>query len=314
MKTPGLKIEEVFKATRVSVTQASDGKQTPWDESSLQNDFYFAAGSPAPGPNPNPNPAPKPVNKGSVVKTRAELTVSVKGTGGKILKDAVVTVDDKSAKNGMFSVNMLDEAQKDVSVKVTAPGYDGQLLTVTLTRGNAVMLPVTLEAVAPDPAPVPKKQKLGADAIVLNDIKIAFAPIPGYTPLDKSLFPQEMQVFSLLYFAPPVNGFSTNITVLGTENTSGDKVERSDADELLKLLQSQFPGYKKDAVNVFTVGGETAVSLSGTFSTKEGNLHDKRVLIGHKKTAYIITFTALASEYAKQVGGFDAMMQSIEWR
>ncbi|MEO6301054.1 MAG: caspase family protein [Paracoccaceae bacterium] len=38
---PGLPIEQAFKEVRVAVLQATNGKQTPWDTSSLTNDFAF---------------------------------------------------------------------------------------------------------------------------------------------------------------------------------------------------------------------------------------------------------------------------------
>jgi hypothetical protein len=41
MRTPGLKIEDVFKRVRVEVMADSDGQQIPWDNSSLTGDFYF---------------------------------------------------------------------------------------------------------------------------------------------------------------------------------------------------------------------------------------------------------------------------------
>lgn len=41
MDVPGLKIEDVFKKVRSSVREQSYGKQTPWESSSLEGDFYF---------------------------------------------------------------------------------------------------------------------------------------------------------------------------------------------------------------------------------------------------------------------------------
>lgn len=55
MNSPGLKVEDVFKRTRVAVRQASDGRQIPWESTSLEGDFYFAAGS-APVGNAAPLP------------------------------------------------------------------------------------------------------------------------------------------------------------------------------------------------------------------------------------------------------------------
>ena len=52
MRTPGLKLEDVFKRVRVRVEAETKERQTPWEESSLRGDFYFVA------PNPNsPNSA-----------------------------------------------------------------------------------------------------------------------------------------------------------------------------------------------------------------------------------------------------------------
>jgi uncharacterized protein YraI len=41
MGLPGLKVEDVFKRVRVAVEAATNGSQTPWEESSLRGDFYF---------------------------------------------------------------------------------------------------------------------------------------------------------------------------------------------------------------------------------------------------------------------------------
>jgi len=44
MKTPGLKVEEVFKRVRANVQKKSKNKQVPWDASSLTGDFFFNEG------------------------------------------------------------------------------------------------------------------------------------------------------------------------------------------------------------------------------------------------------------------------------
>ncbi|WP_217808157.1 caspase family protein [Oceanibacterium hippocampi] len=43
MQTPGLPIEQMFKQVRIDVLRATNGRQTPWDSSSLVEDFYFTA-------------------------------------------------------------------------------------------------------------------------------------------------------------------------------------------------------------------------------------------------------------------------------
>jgi len=42
LKMPGLRIEDVFKQVRLQVKQLSKGKQIPWENSSLETDFYFS--------------------------------------------------------------------------------------------------------------------------------------------------------------------------------------------------------------------------------------------------------------------------------
>lgn len=41
LRTPGLKVEEVFKQVRAGVRRESQGKQVPWESTSLEGDFYF---------------------------------------------------------------------------------------------------------------------------------------------------------------------------------------------------------------------------------------------------------------------------------
>ena len=41
MAEPGIKLEEVFKRVRIDVMEVSNGKQVPWEMSSMRGDFYF---------------------------------------------------------------------------------------------------------------------------------------------------------------------------------------------------------------------------------------------------------------------------------
>ena len=45
VRTPGIPIEQAFKQVRLAVNKATDGRQTPWDSSSLTEDFSFIAGT-----------------------------------------------------------------------------------------------------------------------------------------------------------------------------------------------------------------------------------------------------------------------------
>jgi hypothetical protein len=48
-REPGLPIEEAFKRVRVSVNDATQGRQVPWESSSLTSDFRFFGGDGQPG-------------------------------------------------------------------------------------------------------------------------------------------------------------------------------------------------------------------------------------------------------------------------
>jgi hypothetical protein len=47
LKKPAARIEDVFKRVRLNVRQASQGRQIPWESTSLEDDFYFRPGGAA---------------------------------------------------------------------------------------------------------------------------------------------------------------------------------------------------------------------------------------------------------------------------
>jgi Caspase domain len=65
-KEPGLSIEDTFKRVRVSVNKATEGRQTPWDSSSLTDEFRFFPGQGAVATEP-------PATKRTVDEWRREL-------------------------------------------------------------------------------------------------------------------------------------------------------------------------------------------------------------------------------------------------
>ena len=63
-----------------------------------------------------------------------------------------MTVEGQTVTNGIYTTNLVDADEKEVTVKVTADGYEGQVFTAKLGRGRIVTLPVALvAAAAPDP-------------------------------------------------------------------------------------------------------------------------------------------------------------------
>ncbi len=87
MVQPGLQLEDVFKRVRLAVSDATGGKQVPWESSSLIGDFYFIpqlheraqktsvqprAAAPAATTAPAPQPASRGENGAAILKTWKE--------------------------------------------------------------------------------------------------------------------------------------------------------------------------------------------------------------------------------------------------
>jgi hypothetical protein len=73
MRTPGLKVEDVFKRVRIDVEKSSAGKQVPWESSSLKGDFYFS-GPPGEAALPTPSSSPaKPVGPARTIDEEEAL-------------------------------------------------------------------------------------------------------------------------------------------------------------------------------------------------------------------------------------------------
>ncbi len=85
MDVPGLPVEQLFKNVRKAVLKESDGRQVPWESSSLVGDFYFlppsgkrVAGKPVPLPTPAAaKPRPSPAGVGAASAGRRALLEAV---------------------------------------------------------------------------------------------------------------------------------------------------------------------------------------------------------------------------------------------
>ncbi|MBW7970415.1 caspase family protein [Bradyrhizobium sp. BR 10289] len=94
-KQPNLPIEEVFKRIRVAVAQSTDGRQIPWESSSLTTDFKFFGGDSSSSTPALPGASSMALAGGtrSVADWRKEL----QGKDAKIAYELVITDDTVEA-------------------------------------------------------------------------------------------------------------------------------------------------------------------------------------------------------------------------
>src|SRR6185312_5732713 len=71
--TPGLPIEQAFKQVRVAVNKATYGRQTPWESSSLTEDFRFVAATDVRDANAAPIPPASNAPKRSLDQWKRDL-------------------------------------------------------------------------------------------------------------------------------------------------------------------------------------------------------------------------------------------------
>ncbi|UPJ52163.1 caspase family protein [Bradyrhizobium sp. 200] len=108
-KEQNIPIEETFKRVRLAVNKVTEGRQTPWDSSSLTEDFRFSGVSVA---GPKPAAAPK--------KTVAEWTRDLKGKPVEAANELIVadgTDEAYEAFAGLFPQTALGRLARDWLVR-----------------------------------------------------------------------------------------------------------------------------------------------------------------------------------------------------
>jgi formylglycine-generating enzyme required for sulfatase activity len=101
LNSPGLKIEDVFKQVRASVREITQGKQVPWESSSLEGDFYFKAPAAT-----AQNPAPTPAAGAEKMAATAGMSQTTRGDHGprtiKSWKEPITGIDFVWIPGGCF--------------------------------------------------------------------------------------------------------------------------------------------------------------------------------------------------------------------
>lgn len=95
-KQPNLPIEEAFKRVRVAVNQATDGRQIPWESSSLTTEFKFFGESGA-APEPSGGKAAAPAKTPSAGRSMEEWRKELRGKDPKMAYELVIAEDSVPA-------------------------------------------------------------------------------------------------------------------------------------------------------------------------------------------------------------------------
>jgi caspase domain-containing protein len=101
-RTPGLPIEQAFKQVRVAVNKATGGRQTPWESSSLTEDFKFVAATDVRDANAAPIPPASNAPKRTVDQWKRDL----QGTQVDVAHEMVVsdgTLEAYQAYDALFA-------------------------------------------------------------------------------------------------------------------------------------------------------------------------------------------------------------------
>ena len=128
MRTPGSRLEDVFSRVRKAVRTETDGRQVPWESTSLEGTFYFRY--PDGGGDP-------PVRTGSLrVETNpAGASVEVEGSGG--------------ARKGTTPASFPELTPGKVKVRVSFEGYESKVLDVEIKAGSEASQRITLDRKTP---------------------------------------------------------------------------------------------------------------------------------------------------------------------
>ena len=195
VKEPNLPIEEAFKRVRVSVNQATDGRQVPWESSSLTADFRFF-GDKDPGQS---MAGPKPTTARSVDDWRKDLT----GKEPKVAYDLVIADDSVAAYEAFTNVfaqssytprvrSLLDRRREMVAWANTVATNTGSSFNAFLASYGSGDLAATARKMEERV----RNRSLGASAALPQPTNIALGPTcpcsitPATPPVLKKVEPE----------------------------------------------------------------------------------------------------------------------------
>jgi len=138
LRQPGLSIEQTFKHVRNAVKNNTDGKQIPWESSSLMGEFFFLPTQNKTAPSSlllsTPPPPPLPLKHLQVLSNVPHAKVMVNNVNRGL-----------TSEQGALNISNLTATEAEVTVQ--AEGYISQQQKIRLKDGQWEQLYVTLKPV-----------------------------------------------------------------------------------------------------------------------------------------------------------------------
>lgn len=166
MSRPGGKVEDVFKQVRAAVRRESNGKQIPWEVTSLEGDLFFVD-PPAPVTEPEPDPA---------LVLDDSLWEAVKDTQDPIVVGAYL----RRFPFGRHS------AQAIVRLAKLEAGQEAAMLPPSPGESSSASTPAAEQPSQANPAPQPSEssEKPMGDAVRIEPDQAALPMARSYEPGD----------------------------------------------------------------------------------------------------------------------------------
>jgi peptidoglycan hydrolase-like protein with peptidoglycan-binding domain len=259
MATPGIEARQMLTRVRADVRDLTNGRQIPWDHSSLEKDFYFRAPPPPPLPAPVAAPVPPP--------SAAPTSV---GPGDSQL-EALFWSSIQNSTNPRDYQAYLEAYPK------------GVFAPLARVRANqASSLPVTSsQAETPTPRPV-------APSSVPNPEKTAaLSPRPADV-IGKDQIAEAQRILEKLGLGPGqpdgVPGLRTRVAIRTFQRAAGQAEDGELSPQLLERLRGTQPSAEIRA-QALSSGGEAA--LRSGQATEAARLYELAVALAPDAGAWL---------------------------
>ena len=224
VRQSGSKVEDVFKQVRSNVRRESQGKQTPWEVTSLEGEFYF-----------KPPVTPAQITKQEVdSSSHAAANATVETALWEAVKNSTLTVEIR-AYLGRYPTGRYAAAARNRLAQLQ-PGLVEPAVVA------AAQQPATVAPIGPIPSPTPQPAVMTTSnrpAPTTNSFGVSTGDVWRYQSVDK--FKQEV----VLNWSRRVDGFSQD----GTIKLSGGYASWT-ADGFISRLQSK-EGYLREYSPLF---------------------------------------------------------------